>query len=108
MRFYQYIVNQPLLTFLVLFMGIDEEEISDSETCIISDSENTISTDCEMTKMRTTKIILSRFDERINVQKIDDNLIKRDISPTNKHYKSILKNNKPGIIILDYKDIEYE
>ena len=108
MRFYQYIVNQPLLTFLVLFRGIDEEEISDSETYIISDSENNISTDCEMTKMRTKKIILSRYDEQINVQKIDDNLRKRDISPTNKHYKSILKNNKPSIILSYYKDIDYE
>ena len=108
MRFYQYIVNQPLLTFLVLFMGIDEEEISDSETYIISDSENNISTDCEMTKMRTKKIILSRYDEKINVEKIDDNLRKRDISPTNKYYKSILKNNKPSIILPYYKDIDYE
>ena len=102
MQFYQYIANQPLLTFLVLFMGIHEETTLNDEVNIVSQN------DCEMTKMRTKKIILSKNDKQINVASIDENLRNRDISPSNKYYRSILKNNKPGIILLDYKDIEYE
>jgi hypothetical protein len=107
MNFYQYIANQPLLTLLVLLMGIDDESINDSDKNIIS-GYSEIPSDCEMTKMRTKKIILSRYDDQINVKKIDDNLRKRDISPTNKYYKSILKKNKPSIILPYYKDIDYE
>ena len=52
MQFYQYIANQPLLTFLVLFMGIHEETTLNDEVNIVSQN------DCEMKKMRTKHIIV--------------------------------------------------
>jgi hypothetical protein len=100
MNLYQYITNQPLLTFLVLLMGSNEESINYIEPNIL--------TDCEMTKFRTRTISLSRYDEEINVDEIDENLRKRDMSPSNKYYRSILKNNKPGVVLQHYEDIEYE
>lgn len=100
MNLYQYIGNQPLLTFLVLLMGIHEDNTINDEANILID--------CEMTNFRTKKIILSGNDKKINVEEIDDKLRKRDISPSNKYYRSILKNNKPGIILSDYKDIDYQ
>jgi hypothetical protein len=113
MRLTQYIANQPLLALMILLVGGYLEEQDERETTttpIQIDARLNNGTDCEMTKIRRRKIILIDEDEHINVALVDEKLHKRNLSlsPTNKYYKSILKNKCPGVVLRDYKDIEYD
>ena len=109
MRLTQYIANQPLLALMILLVGGYLEEQDEIETTPQEiDTRLNNGTDCEMTKIRRRKIILIDEDEHINVALVDEKLNKRNLSPTNKYYKSILKNRSPGVVLLDYKDIDYD
>ena len=111
MRLTQYIANQPLLALMILLVGgylEEQDEIETTTTPIEIDTRVNNGNDCEMTKIRRRKIILIDEDEHINVALVDEKLNKRNLSPTNKYYKSILKNKCPGVVFTDYKDIEYD
>ena len=111
MRLTQYIANQPLLALMILLVGgylEQEDDIETTTTPVEIESRANNSNDCEMTKIRRRKIILIDEDEHINVALVDEKLHKRNLSPTNKYYKSILKNKCPGVVLTDYKDIEYD
>jgi hypothetical protein len=109
MRLSQYIANQPLLALMILLVGGYLEQQDEIETTPLEiETRTNNGNDCEMTKIRRRKIILIDEDEHINVALVDEKLNKRNLSPTNKYYKSILKNKCPGVVLTDYKDIEYD